>query len=399
MNVLTMKMIEKIKNPYLVFDKNTKEVLFSNEKAKKLIGNDAGVIILKEVFEYDDIADNLAINDLDNLLVNEITDIYINDKKTNEKKLTNIYLGYFDDIKSQIFIEIQTQTDINKMFEAMQELSIDILFLVDINKNLLFFSDEHSKKLGLPKNIINFPNALIELGTVHPEDIDLYTVTSADMVDGIQRACEIRLKLSDGNFNWFSMFSVIVNDDYDQPSKILGKLKNIQKEKDIEFKMSHDILTKTLNKISFINCVTEILHSSEETETHALYIIGIDNFRDINDKFNHKFGDELIKSIGKTLTNSVRETDIVGRISIDEFVVFISNIDSAEIMLKKANVILSKITNEFAFEDNKYTPNINIGISQFPLHGETYNELQKKADIALFNSKNEGVNISTIFSE
>lgn len=392
MNILTIKMIEKIKNPYLVFDLNSKTTLLVNEKAKQLLSDSSDIINLEQIFDIDYIISNIKDSS-----VNEIFDVYINIQNT--KKLVNIYLGYFDDEKTQIFIEIQSKDDTNKIFEAMQELSPDVLFLIDIYNKSIYFTDESSKKIGVSKNVLNYPQSLIDLDIIHPEDIDIYTVTSADMLDGLQRCCELRVKISTGDYNWFHLVSVIVHDDNDNPIKIIGKLKNIQKEKDIEFKMSHDILTKTLNKISFINCVNEILHASDENENHALYYIGIDNFRYVNEKFDHNFGDELIKNIGHTLTSLTRETDFVGRIGIDQFIIFLPNIDSDDTILKKANFIQSKISKEFTFNNNSYTPKISIGVSKFPLHGKTYNELQKKADIALFNSQNQGSYTATIFND
>lgn len=401
MDISILRMIEKIKNPYLVFDKATKKVLFSNQKAKEFLGDFNEVIDLDTIFNSADI-----IYDFFNKQSNgEISDIYVNIPKTNEQKLTNIYLGYFDDEETSVYLEIQTKSDIKKMFEAIQELSNDILFLINIEKRLLFFRGELSEKLGLSDNIVNFPYSLVESKAIHPDDVDAYLVASEDMLDGIQRSCDLRIRLNDGCYNWFSLSSVIVNDDYNRPIKVLGKLKNIQKTKDLEFKMSHDLLTKTLNKISLINCVTEVLHASDDTETHALFYIDIDGFSKVNENFGHHFADELLKNLAESLLTCVRETDFVGRVGIDEFVIFLPNMEFEEAIMRKAEFILSKIEHEFVLGENICSLKASIGISKFPSHGNTYNELQKKADIALYMSKEklkEDVNntsFATIFSE
>lgn len=395
MSVSIITMIEKIKNTYIVIDKTTKEVLFSNQKAKQFIGDKNGNIDLDVVFDSTDIIDTFLLK----RNVGEIPDIYITIAKSNELKLVNLYLGFFDQAKTQVYIEMQPKSDIKKMFEAMQELSTDILFMINIDKHLLFFRGELSKQLGLHENIINFPHALIEACVIHPEDIDTYLVTADDMLDGIQRSCELRIKLANGNFNWFSLTSVIVYNDYRQPIKVLGKLQNIQKEKDLQFKMSHDLLTKTLNKISLTNCITEILHASDEGETHALYFIDVDDFSSISATFTHAFGDKLLANIGRILLSCVRDTDLVGRVGIDEFVVFLPNIVSDDAIDKKAEFILKKLAQEFKYEGKSYTARASIGIAKYPNHGTTYNELQKKADIALYSSKEKGKNISTIFND
>lgn len=401
MNISILKMIEKIKNPYIIFDKSTKEVIFSNLKAQEFIGDCNGYIDLNVVFNsFDRIYDSL-----DKQSNGEISDIYVNIPKFHEQKLANIYLGYFDDEKSKIYIEIQTKSNIKKMFEAIQELSTDILFMINIDKRLLFFRGELSEQLGLSDNIVNFPQSLIDSNVIHPDDVDAYIVASEDMLDGIQRSCDLRIRLNNGDFNWFSLSSVIVYDDYNRPIKVLGKLKNIQNNKDLEFKMSHDLLTKTLNKISLINCISEILHASDDTETHAFYYIDIDGFNKVNEKFGHHFADELLKNLSESLSTCVRETDLIGRVGIDEFVIFLPNIVCEDAIMRKAELILSKILHEFVLGDDKCPLKASIGISKYPYHGTTYNELQKKADIALYMSKEKrkqdvnGSNFATIFSE
>lgn len=395
MSISIKSIIEKIKNTYIVIDKTTKEVVFSNQKAKSFIGDKNDNIDLNVIFDSTDIIDTF----FEKRNVGEIPDIYINMPKQDEQRLVNLYLGYFDEEKNQVYIEIEPKSSVKKMFEAMQKLSPDILFMINVEKHLLFFRGELSGQLGLSENIVNFPHALIEACVIHPEDIDTYLVTADDMLDGIQRSCELRIKLSNGNFNWFCLTSVIVYDDYHKPIKVLGKLRNIQKEKDLQFKMSHDLLTKTLNKISLINCVTEILHASDEGETHALYFIDIDNFQAINEKFSHDFADKLLGNIGTILLNCVRDTDFVGRVGIDEFVVFLPNIVCDEAINKKSEFMLKKLAQEFRFNGDSYTARASIGISKYPNHGNTYNELQKKADIALYASKEKGKNISTIFND
>lgn len=395
MSISIEKVIEKIKNSYIVLDKNTKQVLFSNQKAKEFISDYSENINLNKVLDSTDIINTF----LENKTFGEILDLYINIPKLNEKKLVNLYLGYFNEEQTQVYIEIHPKSDIKKMFEAMQELSTDILFLINIDKRLLFFRGELSKQLGLSENIVNFPHALIEACVIHPEDIDTYLFTANDMLDGIQRSCELRIKLADGNFNWFNLTSVIILNDYNRPIKVLGKLHNIQKEKDLEFKMSHDLLTKTLNKISFINCVTESLHASDECETHALFFLEFDNFRYVNEKYSHAFGDILIKTIGNILLSCVRDTDFVGRVGIDLFVIFLPNIECDDAISKKSQFILNKIAKEISYNGDCYTPTASIGVAKYPIHGKTYNELQKKADIALFASKEKGNNMSTIYND
>lgn len=231
MQVLIQKMIEKIKNPYVIFDKETQIVIFSNDIAKKHIGNENGDIDLTTVFKTLHIFDSPLEEAKTNSNPIQIPDVAINRGLSNDIRVENIYLGYFDDEQTQVFLEFEPKYNFSRTFEALQELSDDILFFVEIETRSMVLRGDLGGKIDVQPKVNNYPKSLIEEGVIHVDDIEHYLQTAEDTLNGINCECEFRVKMSDGAYNWFSKTSIIVHDDYGKPIKVLGKLTNIQEDR------------------------------------------------------------------------------------------------------------------------------------------------------------------------
>lgn len=399
MQILVSRMIEKIKNPYIIYEWSTKKVKYANDVAKNYVGDKQKNIDISKVF------DNLQIFEYPleqskNISVPiQLVDVGINRLLSNDKMIVDVYTGYFEIDEDLVFIEIDPKYNFRKTFEALQELSDDILFFVEIESRSIVLRGEIGGKIDIAPSVDNYPISLVQAGIIHRDDVEHYLENANLTLQGEQNDSEFRVKMIDGSYNWFSKTSIIVFDDHGKPIKVLGKLKNIQEQKDLEFKLTHDLLSKTYNKISFINLVKAQLNSSSSGVKHAFYFIDIDDFKKINNDYGRDFGDYIIKDIGNTLIKCVRGKDFVARLGVDEFVIFVSNIKDDAIVIDKAEYIISQISREFSNDDFTHVVSVSLGIAIYPIHGKTYNELQKKADIALYNSKNMGRNKIIVYSD
>lgn len=120
----------------------------------------------------------------------------------------------------------------------------------------------------------------------------------------------------------------------------------------------------------------------------CLFIFDVDNFKVFNDNHGHIMGDEVLRLIGVTLKESFRQEDTLSRVGGEEFTVILPEVDtqSALIACKRFSENLKNNSND---RINK-SISISGGISEFPLHGETPEELYHKADISLYKVKNSG---------
>lgn len=163
-----------------------------------------------------------------------------------------------------------------------------------------------------------------------------------------------------------------------------------------------DSLTTLLNRGAFENRVSKILDSGlENGKLYAYIIIDLDYFKQINDSYGHLLGDVALKSLAKTLQNNFRVDDLIGRFGGDEFVVFCSVNGTLDKIVYKVERLMKLWTSTPLVIDEKTTiyPTLSVGISVGPYDGSTYGELARKADIALYESKEKGRNQYTVYDD
>lgn len=152
---------------------------------------------------------------------------------------------------------------------------------------------------------------------------------------------------------------------------------------------SKDSLTNIFNRRmleEFIN--QEIIKSKRYKYNLSLIMIDIDHFKDVNDRFGHQTGDEVLVKLAEIISLNIRKADIFGRWGGEEFIVLLpeTNLDEAYIV---AENIRQKVQ-EYAF-DKVGTKTVSLGISEFR-QNEDILELIKRADDAMYEAKRTGRN-------
>ncbi|MDX1334794.1 MAG: EAL domain-containing protein [Gammaproteobacteria bacterium] len=171
-------------------------------------------------------------------------------------------------------------------------------------------------------------------------------------------------------------------------------------EKEIERLAHHDILTGLLNRFSMESHLEQAISSAHrEDQKLAVLFIDLDRFKDINDSLGHHAGDELLVKVGKRLKLCVRDSDVVSRIGGDEFVVVSTGIRDNSHAAVLAEKILVRISMPYEIGGNEIMISPSIGISVYPEDGLTVDDLMKKADVAMYHSKDMGRNTYQYFTE
>ncbi len=131
----------------------------------------------------------------------------------------------------------------------------------------------------------------------------------------------------------------------------------------------------------------------------SLFIIDIDNFKELNDTFGHQMGDSAIIELAETLRQVFRAEDIIGRIGGDEFMVFSPGLTSKQSIDTKLNEILERCN--LHYEYNKLNADISVSIGVYAMKNSTttFQELYEKADTALYISKRNGKNMYHVYTD
>lgn len=170
--------------------------------------------------------------------------------------------------------------------------------------------------------------------------------------------------------------------------------------RNLKLKSERDFLTNLYNRSAFINNVEIILNGKCDARNyHALFMIDLDEFKSVNDLHGHQEGDQLLKKVGELLVEIGRESDIACRIGGDEFMIFMVDLHSLEIIEKIAERICSKILELTLTSgiDNQISG--SIGISIVPNHGSDFTELYRKADQASYQAKRNGKNQYCVYKD
>lgn len=150
----------------------------------------------------------------------------------------------------------------------------------------------------------------------------------------------------------------------------------------------HDTLTGLPNRVLLNNTLSHaITENKNSKEKIALIFIDIDRFKSINDAKGHAVGDHVLKVIAKRLSDLVSKGSMASRIGGDEFIITIQNVTDLNHINQLCQSVLTVCANPIEFEQQTYHLSASIGVSLYPDNGRTIEELQKNADIAMYQSK------------
>lgn len=151
----------------------------------------------------------------------------------------------------------------------------------------------------------------------------------------------------------------------------------------------HDALTQLPNRNLFIDTLKFLLEKSRQKPdfNFAVLFLDLNRFKTMNDSLGHSMGDRLILHVGKRLSNMLREGDLVGRFSGDEFAIILNNIVTMDDATAFAQRVAKRIAEPFTINGRQVFTSVSIGIA----HGNPkYKEAQdilRDADIAMYYAK------------
>ena len=161
----------------------------------------------------------------------------------------------------------------------------------------------------------------------------------------------------------------------------------------LHYLANHDSLTGLANRPQFHERLTESLERAcRNNQQMALMFIDLDGFKQVNDTLGHDTGDQLLKLVARRLTGSLRSSDIVSRLGGDEFTVILPSIPHQKYAARVADKILAVLSQVFVLEEQRIFVSGSIGISIYPLDGDTEDTLIKSADAAMYRAKQQGRN-------
>lgn len=174
----------------------------------------------------------------------------------------------------------------------------------------------------------------------------------------------------------------------DENSRLLNRVIT-EYTMDIKEKAMKDSLTELYNRKYFQEKVEKIWDAGHHG---AMFMIDLDNFKSINDRFGHIMGDHVILMLAETLREQTGEDDVVGRIGGDEFVLFYTDVVDQTVLEDRAGGIIRSMQKKLKNMKQETLTSVSVGIAIYPEHGNKFEKLYKNADHALYYVKENGKN-------
>ena len=289
-------------------------------------------------------------------------------------------------------------------YRLATELSNDVIMNYSIVDDTLNISENFRQYYGGATRITGFSKEKTwEHGYVFEEDIEkVAEIVRIIIMKGGNVDTQIRIKNSEGKYVWCRLICMPVQDKYGENKEYIGKLINIDTEKNdllkAEKKAMTDPLTKAFNK-EFTRIKIQDYINNNPDKKGMLLLVDIDKFKSINDNYGHLMGDNIIIEVVTQVTRAFRSNDIVGRIGGDEFVVFVCNVNNPEDQIKQAQKLHAVLRQPATFDGVTINKSASIGIAIYPDHALTYEGLIECADKALYRVKGSGRDAFIIYDE
>jgi diguanylate cyclase (GGDEF)-like protein len=161
---------------------------------------------------------------------------------------------------------------------------------------------------------------------------------------------------------------------------------------DNEFAALHDPLTELPNRLLFHDRVHQALLSARRSGSRAAVILfDVDRFKEINDSLGHHTGDLVLFEVGRRLTDTLRVSDSVARVSGDEFAVLLPRVEDDLSAAAAAAKVREALAEPFMVDDLEVEMEATAGIALYPDHGEDPETLLQHAEVAMYNAKHSHV--------
>jgi diguanylate cyclase (GGDEF)-like protein len=286
----------------------------------------------------------------------------------------------------------------------------------DLVRDRVHWSDQVFRLLPIdPGSLDDSFQSFLEF--VHPDDRRRVNAAIDDaLADRSPYRVEHRVVGADGSEVIVEQQAEVVFGDNDAPLRMVGTVQDISERKRAEQQIHqlayYDALTGLPNRQQFHRQAERLLRRARLSgQKFALIFLDLDEFKYINDTLGHNAGDELLCKIAGYLQDSIRASDLVGKLDLedmvdsalsrlggDEFTILLPDLDVVEMAARVAERLLEKLRSPTRIQGKEFFVTGSMGIALYPADGDTIDVLLKNADIAMYHAKQGGRNNYRFFA-
>jgi diguanylate cyclase (GGDEF)-like protein/PAS domain S-box-containing protein len=230
-----------------------------------------------------------------------------------------------------------------------------------------------------------------------PDDVDVDANQSREMFDGRIPTYQVekRYQHAWGHSVWVLLSVSLVRDDEGRPLHIIAQVQDISERKELEGRLErlvdHDFLTALFNGRRFEEALAqEIKSAARYGGGGAVLLLDLDHFKDVNDRFGHKAGDDLLKTVAAALRGRIRDTDVLARLGGDEFGIILPQVDAGQAEVVAEGIVKALRHQTAMLAEHQIPVTASVGVALFD--GFTNIEVLAAADLAMYEAKEAGRN-------
>ncbi len=187
------------------------------------------------------------------------------------------------------------------------------------------------------------------------------------------------IALSQGHVDGRHFYTLVIQDTTDR----------VRQAQQLAYKAEHDQLTDLPNRALLYDSLRKgIARADRFGRKLGVVYIDLDQFKPINDRYGHEYGDRLLQAVAQRLRETVRQTDVVSRIGGDEFIISLEQVRNRQEALAAGHKIVTALQSTFAILDQQLHLAASVGIAVYPDHGLDIETLLRAADQAMYEAKN-----------
>ena len=313
-------------------------------------------------------------------------------------------VSYFVAMIRDITEQERRKTEIlaaQSQLQATLDAIPDLLFELDLDGRCHAY---HSARTDLPVSPIDdlLGKRISDALPAGASDIIMSALLEAQE-KGLSAGKQLGLELREGIF-WFELSVSRKHVDPGSEPRFIVLARDVTERKASEQRITnlahYDALTGLPNRALLADRMkVAIKRAARQSTRLAVLFVDLDRFKPINDSLGHDIGDKLLKVVAQRMQDSVRSVDTVSRVGGDEFVVLLSEIETAEDSARVAEKLITELSQPYKIEEHELALTASIGICIYPDNGVEPSILLRNADASMYSAKEAGRNRYQFYSE
>lgn len=308
-------------------------------------------------------------------------------------------IGLLHDVTSRVKAE-ELLAIREKQYRLLAENVWDVIWTIDLEGRFTYVSPSISRLQGYTPEEVLYQNMLdIVAPDFHQTVVKHFQqLLSGGQINSQERMLEFQLVHRNGTLLWIEASANLLRDDNGEVMGLLGVSREITERKRLQEELlrlaTTDELTGAVNRAQFMKIGNqEVERSSRYNRSLSLLFVDLDYFKQVNDTYGHKVGDQTLIWFAGFIRGMLRDFDVLGRLGGDEFAVLLPETNANNALqiaerLRKALAGAHLAINE----SESISVTASIGIAAREKYDVLLEELLKKADAALYKAKKLGRN-------